>query len=343
MRRGAPGRQSLKSADVQFGGHPVKRLTLALALALLVAPLAAVAQTAWPSKPVRVIVAFPPGGTTDILARLVSDALSRHYGQQFVVDNRPGAAGNTGSEAAAKATPDGSTFIMMTPGPVAIHPYLYRTLPFDPEKDFAAVSWVARVANVLAVYPGFPAKDLREFIAYAKANPGKINYATPGNGSTGHLSTELFKSMTGTDLVHIPYRGSGPALNDLIAGQVQMTIDNLPSALPQIQAGKLRALGVSSEKRWFATPDIPAIAEAVPGYEASSWFGLMAPAGTPADIVQKLSAEVDRLLKTEELKKRFADIGAEPIGRTPEFFAAHIAAERTKWKRVVEVSGAKVD
>jgi len=312
-------------------------------LALLLAPLSAFAQAAWPTKPVKVIVAFPPGGTTDILARLISEALSRSLGQQFVVDNRPGAAGNTGSDIAAKAAPDGTTFIMMTPGPVAIHPYLYRSLPFDPVKDFAAVSWVARVANVMAVHPSVPAKTVQELIAYAKANPGKINYATPGNGSTGHLSTELFKTMTGTDLVHIPYRGSGPALADLTAGQVHMTIDNLPSAFPHIQSGALRALGVTTEKRWFATPNIPAVAEAVPGYEASSWFGIMAPAATPKDIVQKLSVEIDRLLKTDEMKKRFADIGAEPVGQAPEFFAQHIAAERNKWKKAVEASGAKVD
>lgn len=312
-------------------------------LALLFLPLAATAQTAWPTKPVKIVVGFPPGGTTDILARLVADALTRSLGQQFIVDNRPGAAGNTGTEIVAKSAPDGTTFIMMTPGPAAIHPYLYRTLPFDPDKDFAHVSWVARVANVMAVHPSVPVKSVAELIAYAKANPGKINYATPGNGSTGHLSTELFKSMTGTDLVHIPYRGSGPAIADLTAGQVQMTIDNLPSAFPHIQSGALRALGVSTEKRWFATPDIPAIAEAVPGYEASSWFGISAPAATPKDIVLKLSAEIDRQLKADDVKKRFTDIGAEPIGGAPERFAAHIAAERAKWKKVVEVSGAKVD
>jgi tripartite-type tricarboxylate transporter receptor subunit TctC len=319
----------------------ILRILAATAALFIAAP--AMAQT-WPTKPVRLVVPFAPGGTTDILARLVGQKLSELYGQQFVIENRGGAGGNIGAEIVAKAAPDGYTIMMGTPGTQAINQYVYRTMPYDTVKDFAPVSLVALVANVLAVNPQVPAKDLKELIALAKAKPGTLNFATPGNGTTGHLSTELLKTMAGINLVHVPYRGSGPALQDLLAGQVQMTIDNIPSALPHIQAGNLRALAVTSSKRWFALPNVPTMAEAgVAGYEATSWFVIVAPAKTPAEIVGKLSADIDAQLKTEDMRKRFREVGAEPVGGTPAELAAFITREQAKWKDVVAAAKISLD
>jgi len=318
------------------------------ALAALMLALPAPSGSAWaqtyPNKPVRFVVPFAPGGTTDILARLVGAKLSEVYGQQFVIENRAGAGGNIGAEIVAKSAPDGYTILMGTPGTQAINQYVYRAMPYDTANDFAAVSLVALVANVLAVNPQVPAKDLKELVALAKAKPGTLNFATPGNGTTGHLSTELMKTMAGIDLTHVPYRGSGPALQDLLAGQVQMTIDNIPSALPHIQGGGLRALAVTSAKRWFALPNVPTMAEAgIAGYEATSWFVVMAPAKTPADVVSKLSAEIDRQLKTEDMRKKFRDVGAEPVGGTPAELTRFLTAEQGKWKGVVEAAKIKLD
>jgi tripartite-type tricarboxylate transporter receptor subunit TctC len=319
----------------------ILRILAALAALLVAAPAAA--QT-YPNKPVRFVVPFAPGGTTDILARLVGQKLSELYGQQFVIENRAGAGGNIGAEIVAKSAPDGYTILMGTPGTQAINQYVYRAMPYDTVKDFAPVSLVALVANVLAVNPSVPAKDLRELIALAKRQPGTLNFATPGNGTTGHLSTELLKTMAGINLVHVPYRGSGPALQDLLAGQVQMTIDNIPSALPHIQAGALRALAVTSSQRWFALPNVPTMAEAgVPGYEATSWFVVMAPAQTPPAIVNKLSADIDAQLKTEDMRKRFRDVGAEPVGGTPAALGSFITAEQAKWKEVVAAAKISLD
>jgi len=316
---------------------------LVLAALVFIAAHTACAQS-WPTRPVRFVVPFPPGGTTDILARLVGQKLSESWGQQFVIDNRPGAGGNVGADIVAKATPDGYTILMGTPGTQAINQYIYKVMPYDTVKDFAPVSMVALVANVIAVYPGLPAKNLQDLIALAKAAPGTINFGTPGNGTTGHLSTELLKSMTGINLVHIPYKGSAFVLQDVMAGRIQMMLDNLPSALPHIQGGALRALAVTTDKRWFALPDVPTVAESgVPGYEASSWFCVMAPAKTPPEIVAKLSGEIDRLLKTADLRQRFNDVGAEPVGGKPEQLGATIASEMVKWKKVVEVSGARIE
>lgn len=312
------------------------------ALIVLVAPQAG-AQS-YPAKPVRFVVPFPPGGTTDILARLVGQKLSESWGQQFVIDNRPGAGGNIGADIVAKATPDGYTILMGTPGTQAINQYVYKTMPYDTAKDFAPVSMVALVANVIAVSPNMPAKTLPDLIAMAKAKPGSIDFGTPGNGTTGHLSTELLKSMAGIDLVHVPYKGSAFVLQDLMADRLQMMLDNLPSALQHIQSGAIRALAVTTERRWFALPDVPTVAEAgVPGYEAASWFCVVAPAKTPPEIVAKLSGEIDRLLKTADMRQRFRDVGAEPVGGKPEQLGATIAREMIKWKKVVEVSGARLE
>ena len=307
------------------------------------AALPAQAQADWPSKPVRIVVPFAPGGTTDLTARIVAEQLTQSFKQTFVVENKAGAGGNLGANEVAKAAPDGYTFLMGTPGTQAINQFLYPKMPYDTAKDLVPVSFVVRVPNVLMVNPQLPAKNIKELIALLKAQPGKLSYGTPGNGSTGHLSTELFKTQAGVFVTHIPYRGSGPMLQDLMAGQVQMSIDNLPSALPLIQAGKLVALGVTSEQAVATLPGVPPIASVLPGYVAESWFVLVAPAGTPQPIIDKLSAEVDRILKKPEVAERFAKLGATPVGGTPKQLGDFIAAETRKWQQVVKDSGAKVD
>jgi tripartite-type tricarboxylate transporter receptor subunit TctC len=318
---------------------PAFRSTL---LGLFFAASVAQAQD-WPAKPVRFVVPFPPGGTTDILARLVGQHLTEALGQTFVIDNRAGAGGNIGAAEVAKAAPDGYTILMGTPGTQAINQFIYTKMPYNTEKDFAPVSFVARVPNVLVVHPGLGLKSLQDLIKYAQANPNKINSASPGPGTTGHLSLELFKKMAGVQIQHVPYKGSGPALNDLLGGQVQMTIDNLPSAMPHIQSGKLTALGVTTEQKVAALPNVPTVASVVPGYEASSWFVVMAPAGAPEPVVRKLSAEIDKILKKPAVLERMKTLGADPVGGTPEQLGKHIAAETNKWRDVARASGAKLD
>ena len=314
----------------------------ALLFAVLLAAGAAHAQQ-WPAKQVRFVVPFAPGGTTDILARLLGQHLSESFGQPFVIDNRAGAGGNIGAAEVAKSTPDGYTIMMGTPGTQAINQFIYTKMPYNTDKDFAPVSFVARVPNVLVVHPGVGVKSLAELISHARANPNKLNSASPGAGTTGHLSLELFKKLTGVQIQHVPYKGSGPALNDLIGGQVQMTIDNLPSALPHIQAGKLVALGVTTEQKVAVLPDVPTLASVVPGYEASSWFVVMAPAGTPEPIVIRLSGEIDKLLKKPAVLERMKTLGADPVGGTPQQLAKHLAAETNKWREIARLSGAKLD
>lgn len=318
-------------------------LSLALALG---APLAAAqgAAASYPSKPVRVIVPFPPGGATDILARAVGNELQKNWGQPFVIENRPGAGGNTGTDAVAKSPPDGYTLLMGTVGTHGINASLYPKLPYDPVRDFAPVALVALVPNILVVHPSVPAKSVRELIDYARAHPGKLDYASSGNGTSIHLAAELFKSMTGVYMVHIPYRGSAFAMQDLLTGQVQVMFDNMPSALPQVKAGKLRALAVTSARRSPAAPDVPTLTESgLSGYEASSWFGMLAPAGTPPEIVEKLNAAIVKALQSPEVRDRLASQGAEPASLTPAEFARFIDAEIAKWAKVVKASGAKVD
>ena len=306
-------------------------------VALLASTMAAIAQpTAYPTKPIRIVVAYTPAGATDILARTIGQKLTEAWGQAVIIDNRPGANGNIGTEYAAKATPDGYTLLMVTAGTHGINPGLYRKLGFDAVKDFAPVSLVAMVPNVFVVNNGVPSKDLKEFIAYAKANQGKLNYGSPGNGSTAHLSMELFKSMTGIQMVHVPYKGSAGVLADLIGGQIVVTMDNMPPYVPQVKAGKIRALAVSPARRSPALPDVPTVAEAgVSGYDSGAWFGLVAPANTPKDLVAKLSRETARILKLPDVSARLADLGAEAVGSTPEQFSAHIKAEIAKWAKVI--------
>ncbi len=311
-----------------------------LSLALLTASalsIPAQAATAFPTKPIRIIVAYTPAGTTDILARAIGQKMSETWGQPVIIDNRAGAAGNIGTEVAARATPDGHTLLMGTAGTHGINVSLYRKLSWHPVNDFAPVSLSAMVPNIMVVNNALPVKNVREFVAHVKANPGKLSYGSPGNGSTAHLSMELFKSMTGSTIVHIPYKGSAGVLTDVMGGQIAVTIDNMPPYIPQVKAGKIRALAVSTNKRSSAMPDLPTIAEAgVPGYEAGAWFGLLAPAGTPKAVVALLSAESARIIKLPDVSKRVSELGAEPVGSTPEQFAELIKTEIAKWAKVIK-------
>ncbi len=302
----------------------------------------AIAAETYPVRPIRWIVPYPPGGTTDILARIMGQWLSERLGQQVLIDNRPGAGNNIGTETAIRSTPDGYTVFLVNPAN-AINATLYSKLPFNFLNDMAPVGGMVRVPNVMEVTNSLPAKSIPEFIAHAKANPGKVILASSGAGTSVHLSGELFKSMTGTDLTHVPYKGAGPALPDLIGGQVHVMFDNMPSSIEFIKGGKLRALGVTTAKRSTQLPNVPTVAETVPGYEASAWFGMGAPKGTPADVVARLNREINAALADPKMKARFADLGGDPINGTPaEFWKIH-TYETEKWAKVVKSSGAKVD
>ncbi|MEY2735658.1 MAG: hypothetical protein RLZ58_1067 [Pseudomonadota bacterium] len=307
------------------------------------------AQTAWPSKPVRIVVPFPAAGTTDILARAMAPELQRVFGQPFVVENKPGAGGNLGSADVAKSANDGHHLLMGTVGTHSINPSLYPKMPYDHVKDFVPVTLVAGVPNVLVVNPALAQRhninSVADLIAYAKANPGKLNMASSGNGTSIHLSGELFKSQAGVFMTHFPYTGSGPALLALMAGDMDVMFDNLPSSMPHIKSGKLKALAVTSSQRSAALTDVPTVEQAgnLKGFEASSWFGLLAPAGTPADIVNRIQQETAKALNLPAVKERLLSQGAIPSGNTPAEFTRFIDAEIKKWAPVVKASGAKVD
>ncbi|MFZ3123635.1 MAG: tripartite tricarboxylate transporter substrate binding protein [Acidovorax sp.] len=306
-------------------------------------PGAALAQ-AFPTRPITIVVPFSAGGTTDILARLVGQYLSTELGQPVVVENKAGAGGNIGGQYAAKAAADGYTLFMGTVGTHAINASLYKKMPFDPVKDFAPLTRVANVPNLLVVNPKQPFRTVPEMIAYAKANPGKINFGSPGNGSSPHLSGELFKSMTKVDLTHIPYKGSAPAVTDLLGNQIAIMFDNMPSVIPHVRSGKLHAIAITTSKRSPELPDVPTVAEAgVPGYEAMSWFGMFAPAATPKPVLDKLSGALAKVLANPEVKKKIADQGGEPVNETPAQFATFIKSESAKWGKVVKESGASLD
>jgi tripartite-type tricarboxylate transporter receptor subunit TctC len=309
--------------------------SFASGLALALFTLVCHAQ-GYPAKPLRIIVPFAPGGSTDIVARVLADKLTTSLGQSVVVDNRAGAAGNIGAEAVAKAAPDGYTLLMATTGVMAINNALYKNMTYDAAKDLEPVSFTTSITNVLTVPLDIPAKNVAELIALAKAQPGKLSFASSGAGSSTHLSGELFKSMAGIDVLHIPYKGSGQALIDLMAGRVSMIFDNMPSVLPYIRGGKLRGLAVTGVKRSTAMPELPTIAEAgVPGYESLSWSGIAVPAGTPKDIVQRLNREIGTVLAMNDVKQKLTELGADPIGGSPEVFAEHVRKERDKWSRLI--------
>lgn len=315
---------------------------VALALCATIASLGAASATDYPTRAVKWIVPYPPGGTTDVLARIIAQWLSEKMGQQFVVENKPGGGNNIGVELVVKSPPDGYTMLLVNPAN-GINATLYKNLSYNFIRDIAPVAGLIRTPNVMEVPNSFPAKTVAEFIAYCKANPGKINMASSGSGTSVHLSGELFKSMTGCNMLHVPYKGAGPALVDLMAGEVHVLFDNLPSSIGHIKGGRIRALAVTSTEREPSLPEAPTLAETVPGYEATAWFGVGMPRGTPREIIEKVNAEVNRALADPKMRERLAELGGKPIGGTPEDFGRVIAAETAKWEKVVISSGAKVE
>jgi tripartite-type tricarboxylate transporter receptor subunit TctC len=322
-------------------GNLMKLLQSLLAALLVV--VAAPALPQYPNKPVRIVVPYPPGGTSDILARLAAARITESMGQPFLVENRPGASGTIGSQAVAKSAPDGYTLVL---GTISSHGIVsaVSTTPYDPVKDFAAVTVIGSTPNVITVHPDLPAKSFGELLKLARAKPGKLNFGSSSPGGSPHMSAELLKMMAGIDIVHVPYKGAGPMLIDLIGGQIQIGFDNLPSSMVHIKSGKVRALAVTTGKRWPGTPDVPTVAESgVAGYEVSGWFGLLAPAGTPKPVIDALYKAVGAMLKLPEVQKKMLELGAEPGGNTPEAFGKQVAAEVEKWKKVVAVTGVKVE
>lgn len=299
---------------------------------------------AYPSKPMRIIVAFPPGGSTDIFARLMGQKYTETWGQPVLVDNRPGAAGMIGTELGAKAAPDGYTILLGSGGPLTINPSLFAKVPYDPLKDFAMITGISAVPNVLAVHPSVPVKSINELLALARARPGAINFASTGNGTPGHLGVELFKMMTKVDMQHVPYKGAASATTALVGGEVSLTLTTTPAMLPHVKAGKVRALAVSTAKRIGSLPDVPTIAESgLPGFEVVSWYGLVVPSATPGDIVSKLSAESQRIVRAKDVEDRIRATGAEPAPWTSAEMLQLIRSEISKWAKIIKASGAKPD
>jgi tripartite-type tricarboxylate transporter receptor subunit TctC len=318
----------------------MKRLVAALLLALA-AP--AVLAQAWPSKPVRIVNAFAPGGPSDLVSRAVGEKLQAMWGQPVVVEARPGADGIIGMEHAAKSAPDGYTFVTVPVGNAVILPNLRSKLAYDISKDFVPVTMLATVQNVLVVGASVPASNLKELIAYSKANPGKLSFASPGAGSSPHIAGEMLKSATGMDMIHVPYKGTGPALNDVMGGQVTMFFSQMSSALPLVKQGKLKAIGVASLRRHPAATDIPTIAEQdFPGFEAMAWYALFAPTGTPPDIVAKVAADTSKALQMADVKERLSALGADPVGGTPEEFALRLKNENARWGAAIRKAGIKL-
>ena len=318
----------------------MKFKTFVLVALLALAPAAVLGQ-AYPSKPIRLVVTFPPGGAPDILARLFAD--KSQLGQNIVVDNKAGAGGNIGADFVAKSVPDGYTLVMGTVGTHSINGSLYAKMPYDMVKDFAPVGHVASAPNLLVVTNDLPVKTVAELISYMKANPNKLSFGSPGIGSSVHVSGELFKSMTGTSMTHVPYKGRQFAIPDLVGGQIQLMFDNMPSALPMAKEGKIRAVAQTTAKRSPAAPDVPTVAETVPGFEATTWFAVFAPAGTPAEVVSRINAEMQRVFKLPDVAEKLRALGLEPWISTPEELARYQAGEITKWAKVVKESGAKAE
>jgi len=318
----------------------VKLLALAVALAL---PLAAASQ-GYPSRPIRLIVPFAPGGATDVIARLVGQKVGEQLGQQIVVDNRPGANGNIGTEVAVKSPADGYTLVMSYDGTMAINPSVYRRMPFDPLKDLAPVASVAQLPLLMVVHPSVPAKSVAEFVALAKSRPGAVNYSSAGYGSAGHLAAELFRGRAGIDMVHVNYKGGGQAVQDLVGGQIQMLMTGLTTVEGHMKGGKVRALAFTAPKRMAGAPEVPTFEESgYPGLVVQSWYGILAPAGTPGDVVLRLNEEVNKAIQAPEVRARLSALGTEPTGGTPEQFGATIKADIARWAKVVEAAGIKID
>jgi tripartite-type tricarboxylate transporter receptor subunit TctC len=319
-----------------------RRTTLGLLAAGVAMPLSKAIAADYPARPVKWIVGYPPGGATDILARLIGQRLSEKLGQQFVIENKPGAGNNIGTEAAINAEPDGYTVLLVNPANY-INATLYANLKFNFVRDVAPVAAFQRVPNVMTVNKDVPAKNVAEFIDYVKANPGKVNMASSGNGTSVHLSGEMFMAMTGCKMQHVPYRGAAPAITDMLGGQVQVIFDNMPSIIQHIRSGSLRALGVTTAGRSSQLPDVQAIGETVPNYEASALFGMGAPKNTPKEIIAKLNSEINTIMKEPDMTKRLVELGGEPLVQTPEAFGDMIKAETDKWQKVVEFAGLKVE
>ena len=327
----------------------LRKLGAALAVTLLTGGFLghAIAQGgagAYPEKPIRLVVGVPPGGSTDLIARIVGDQLGRQMGQPVVLENRGGAAGNIGAEIVAKSAPDGYTLFLAPIGTVAINPSLYSNMPFDPIRDFAPISQLTSLPMVMLLHPSITAKTTQEFIDYARAHPGKVNYASGGSGTGTHLAGELFKMRAGIDMTHVPYKGNGPAMADLLGGRVAVMFDQISTALPQLQSGKLRALGVTTATRSSVVPDVPTLAETgLQGFDMTTWHGIVAPAGTPPAVIAKLNAEVVKALNSPDLREKFKANGIDPVASTPEQFGALMRSEIARWRDVVKASGAKVD
>jgi tripartite-type tricarboxylate transporter receptor subunit TctC len=318
-------------------------MTCRLAVAAVSALVVALAQAQdYPSRPIRIVVPYPPGGSADLVPRAVAEKLQTMWGQPVVIENRPGAGGNIGAESVYRAEPDGYTLMGTPPGPLVVNQNLYRQLAFEPAK-FVPVSIVAEIPNVLLVNPRLPVYRVKELVDYAKANPDKLNYGSQGSGSTSHLTAELFKSAAGVRLIHVPYKGSAPAMAALIAGEVDLMFDNLGVTLPQVKAGKLRALAVCSDNRVASLPGVPAISEALPGFVSATWVGVVAPPGTPAPVAEKLSAAIDSAIRSPDVASRLAALSAEPVGGTPARMATFLRLEEARWKQVIEAANVKVD
>jgi len=318
------------------------RRALLVAAALTTLPLAVSAQASYPSKPIRLLVGVPPGGTTDLVARLVGDQLTKQLGQTVIIDNRGGAGGNIAAEAVAKSAADGYTLFLGPVGTMTINPFVYAKMPFDTMKDFSPISQLTSLPIVMVVNPSVPAKNLKEFIAFAKAKPGEASFASGGNGTQTHLAGEMLKTMAGIEMIHVPYKGTAPAMVDLLGGRVSAMFDQIATALPHIRAGKLVAIGVTTAKRASVAPDIPTLAESgVPGYEATTWHGLFAPAGTPKEVIARLNAETVKALTAPELVEKFKANGVDPVSSSPEEFGAFVQAELNRWRDAVKAAGLK--
>jgi tripartite-type tricarboxylate transporter receptor subunit TctC len=321
--------QSFKSIGSRFA------IALGLAIAL---PAAALAQD-YPGKPIRLVVGYSPGGTTDIIARIIGAQLSKTLHQAVVVENRPGAGGNIGADFVAKAAPDGYTLMLGTAGTMAVNPWIYKNMPFDTVHDFAPISLIASLPNLMVVNPKVPARNVQEFVAWAKQHPGKVFFASSGIGNTPHLTAELFNQTTGLNMIHVPYKGSGPAMTDLVGGKVQVMFDNMPSAIGHARSGELRALAVTSPKRVSSAPDIPTVAESgYPGFKVVTWFGLFAPAGTPSAVIERLNREVADAVRDPQVHKHLLDLGAEPTSNSPAEFSKLVKDEKETWGKVVKAA-----